>query len=416
MKVTTIRSKVNYLLLFSSCVFLSGHSYSIVASSVVDVIMLTIGFVVCVSVCHRLRLPRHINASGLFILCIAIGVVGSYILYRRQNVWLDPILLIGKIGLAYLITQRLSFEEFSKLYSNVMVFLSAIAILVFLLIEADINIPNYSYIGQDNRTMYHTIWLCSWGDVSSPGIPQRIMGPFWEPGLYSSMTIFALLCEGCFTGRKPRKISISIMIVGILLSGSTAGYILTVLTLYIVVSRYIKKRIVWDIVTFFLFILLFLFSERIIDILVSWNPSVFWKLAEQSITGNTRLYSPIACFLVFLKNPFTGLGLSYATEQYNLYKGIFGMDALTSTSAFMLAALGIWGISYTIFLCRGVWKQKQFGGTIRLLLLVLLLTIVNKEPHTSILFTYLMMYYLNADKDSNEVMERNEGTLKVVVK
>ncbi len=396
---TNIKLLFFYLLIFCVCIFLSGHSYSIVVGSGIDIVMITIGLIACVWISPRLELPKRLNANGFFLICITIGALMSYMLYSGQNVWIDPLLLLGKILLAYLITQRLHFKDYARLFVDVMTLLSTIAICVYALLRAGVTIPSFSYMGLDGRGIYHTIWLCTWSDFS-----ERLMGPFWEAGLFSSMAVYALLCEGCFTGRKPRKLPIAIILIGIILTNSTAGYLLALLSLYIIYFQLKSHRGLVDIITLIVVIVLFLFREIIIESLVSLNHDVFWKLNEKNISANTRLLSPVACFQVFLKNPLTGLGISYATDQYNLYKSIFGMDALTSTSTFMLAAFGIWGGSYTWFLCRGAWKQKQFGITTRILLVIILLLIVNKEPHTSIIFTYIMMFYMNKCEDNGEVL------------
>lgn len=387
------RKHIAYIILACSTVYLSGLSYANVASSIVDVIMIFLGFIGCVLLQPQIKIPQTIDANGIFVLCIAIGSILSYIIFHNQNMWLDPLIVLGEIGLAYMIEQRISFRKFAQLYSNLLALLSGIAILILLLNRIGINIPNFEYTGIDGITTYHTIWLCTWSDSA---IGQgSVMGPFWEPGLYSSMAIYALLCEGCFTGQKPRKVLMAIVLVGIFLSHSTAGYILAVLALYIIVFQSKAHRMLFDIIALLIILIIFFFSDRIVEVLVRWDPDVFWKIAEQSMTVDTRLYSPIACLQVFLQSPMTGLGMSYATSQYNLYKAVYGMDALTSTSAFMMAAFGVFGIAYTAFLCRGVWRQRRFGFAARVLLLTLFLLIVNKEPHTSILFTYIMMFYLN---------------------
>ena len=374
--------------------------------------MLVLGFIACALLCPIIRFPQKIKAEGIFVICIVIGAAMSYVLYRNQNVWLDPLLVIAKIGLAYLITQRLSFRQYATLFSNTMAFLSGVAIFIYVLLQAGISIPSYTYTGLNGRTIYHTIWLCSWAERIGAG---SVMGPFWESGLYSSMAIYALLCEGCFTGQKPRKLLMAIILIGIYLSNSTAGYILAILAMYIIVFQSRKYHTVFDFMTLLIMALIVFFSNQIIEMLVDWKYEVFWKLAEQTMTFNTRLFSPIACLRIFLQSPLTGLGMSYATAQYNLYKSVLGMDALTSTSAFMLAAFGIWGIAYTVFLCRGAWRQRQFSVITRILLCALLLMIVNKEPHTSILFTYIMMFYLNKniDIDESETSIVNERNLKM---
>lgn len=393
-----LRELIAHISLGCVCLFLSGHSYSIVASAMVDICVIIVGFVACALIYPHIHITHKIDPAKIFIICISIGVATSYLLYPGQNMWLDPILLLSKIVLAYAISRIIDFTRYSKFYSNTITILSGIAICIYFLNESGISIPNYTYVGLNDKITYHTIFLCSWFD-SSVG-RQCIMGPFWESGLYSSMVIYALICEGRFTGEKPRKVSIGILLFGIFLSRSTAGYILAAFALYIIFFKSKKYRVVVDIITFLITVAAFLFSSQIIETLVQWNPTVFWKLTEQSVTAKTRLFSPIACLLVFVRNPITGFGLSYATEQYNFYKTVFNMDALTSTSAFMLAAFGIWGVVYTLFLCRGVWLQRQFGFSTRILLLAIFLMIVNKEPHTSILFTYIMMFYLN--KETNE--------------
>jgi hypothetical protein len=66
---------------------------------------------------------------------------------------------------------------------------------------------------------------------------------------------------------------------------------------------------------------------------------------------------------------------------------------LTSTSAFLLAAFGIWGASYTLHWIAAVLKQRAMPVMIRSFILVMVLCIVNKEPHYSMLMTYCIMFY-----------------------
>ena len=92
-KISKSRAIWTYFLICIPCVFLSGHSYSIVVSNIVDVVMLVLGFVVCARQCPRVWIPRRINADGVFAICIATGAILSYIIYRNYNMWLDPFFL-----------------------------------------------------------------------------------------------------------------------------------------------------------------------------------------------------------------------------------------------------------------------------------------------------------------------------------
>ena len=185
--------------------------------------------------------------------------------------------------------------------------------------------------------------------------------------------------------------------IGVFLSFSTAGYILWVLAMYIVFCKNTKRSTkIWvDVLTIAICIFLFFAADYIIDLLYMWKPAVFYKLRESSMSANTRLYSPIASFLVFCKNPFTGMGLTLATEQYNLYKYVFPIDALTNTNFQLLAEFGIWGISYTIFFLRGCFRRKEFSNIQKAMFVVLMFLILNKEPHESFVITSTIIFYLN---------------------
>ena len=389
------KESIAHCLLACACVYLSGHSYAIVASSVVAVFFIAVGFAACILLgSSRLEIPQKINVEGIFIGSIVTGALLSYVLYSGRNMWLDPIILISRISLAYLITQRISFEDYAKRFGSLMTVLTIAAIIVYVLAQIGIQIPSYSYtnlIGIKN----HTIWITSWTDISAGHGNIRLSGPFWEPGLYASMAIYGLLCEGCFSKRKPRKYVIVTLFIGILLSQSTAGYILAFLVITMIWLLRMKYKRATNIIILIAFLILYIFSDRIIERLYALNPDIFGKLVEQNVSANTRVFSTVACLRIFAQEPLTGLGMSYAIDQYNLYKPILGIDALTSTSGFMLAAFGIWGISYTLFLCRGVFRQRRFPLSIRILLFLVLISIVNKEPHTSIIFTYILMFYLN---------------------
>ena len=83
------KESIAHCLLACACVYLSGHSYAIVASSVVAVFFIAVGFAACILLgSSRLKIPQKINVEGIFIGSIVTGALLSYVLYSGRNMWL----------------------------------------------------------------------------------------------------------------------------------------------------------------------------------------------------------------------------------------------------------------------------------------------------------------------------------------
>lgn len=389
-KILDVRIGVilGFALVMISGIYLSGHSYSIIAGAAVKFVMLIAGFVGCLII-GKPKEPLRLTLPIVMMIAIGLSAFATLLIYRGANTAFDPILLIGIMVFAYMFTRRIPFTSFARLFSGLLFGLTCIAIIVWVLNEANVDIPNYSYVSPSGAT-YNTIWICTWMQDSN-----RFMGPFWESGLYASFAVLAILLETCFTGRRARRPFVVVLLIGIGLSMSTAGYLLAVLVLYIAFRKDRKISIVWDMATLIFVIVGFSYSDQLLQLLYSINPDVFWKMVEGGITTSTRIFSPLACLQVFSENPITGLGMSLATEQYNMLKPVFNIDSLTSTSAFMLAAFGILGVTYTIILACAAYRQKaRFSPMTCIFIFVLLFLIVNKEPHFNLFFTYVVLFYL----------------------
>lgn len=124
------------------------------------------------------------------------------------------------------------------------------------------------------------------------------------------------------------------------------------------------------------------------------NPTLFWKLGDaDAVTKLTRLQSPSVCWDLFSANPFFGLGYGDALEAYSTVAASSAtIDSLTTTSFFQLAAFGIsgfamWGI--TIYALTGTGRLPLSSGIMLVLLFVI---IINKEPHTASVMTYILLF------------------------
>lgn len=393
MTVKDIRSKTAFVFIAIGLLFCSGHSYSTVSSPSLKVVMLLLCAFGCFILSPYIKIQVSINTVSMIIGSIVIGSVLSFFLNWGENMWLDPIMMIGMMFIADLITERVSFARFRNVYGNTLASLTIVALLVAFLIDHGINIPVYIYENLRGQT-YNTIWICTWISGDS-----RLMGPFWEPGLFSSFLLFGLVLETIiFQFEKKRTWVVVILIVGIIASQSTAGYLLLAFELFVWFQKSRKLHVIWDVVAIALILIGLYFQDYIALFLYGINQDIFWKLTTDSITSNTRIMSPVVCFKVFLENPIFGNGLSLAIDRYNILKtavdGNLAIDSLTTTNVFFLSAFGIWGIGYSIGWVVGIMKAGHFSIMTRLLLFILFMVILNKEPHYNLMITYVILFYL----------------------
>lgn len=388
-----IQLKIAYIFIAVGLLFWSGHSYFTVCTSTLKVLMLIICAIGCFILSPHIRINPKLNMVSILIWSIAIGSILSFLFNWGNNMWLDPVMMIATMLIANMITERVEFIQFRYIFGNTLAILTIVALIVAFLVDKGINIPAFIYENARGQR-YNTIWICTWISNDS-----RLMGPFWEPGLFSSILIFALVLETViFQFEKKRLWIILVLVVGVIASQSTAGYLLLVFELFIWFQKGRKLHLIWDVVTGILFLLGVYFQDYIALALYGFNQDIFWKLTTDSITGNTRLMSPGVCFKVFLENPLVGNGLSLAIDRYNILKssiaGKFSIDSLTTTNIFFLSAFGIWGISYTISWIYGIMKKSNYSVITRVLLFVLFFIILNKEPHYNLMITYVMLFYL----------------------
>lgn len=390
----TIRSVARSLafltiLLLSGCAYLTTGETSITLICIFVCIMSLIGLIDWKKV--RIAAPDNI-----FILMILFGMLFSQIIYPSQNSIVETGVLFLRIVAAYMITKVFTPMEFAIKYIRVMGITTIFAVLVWCFRSFGVDVPGIRF-SNINGTEYKTIFICSWMLNSN-----RLMGFFWEPGLYASCAIIAIILAKKYLCGTKQIVSYAIFFIGILLSQSTAGYILLVLSLYFIFSQRKDHKAIVDYIVLFVCMYLFFNYEYIIQALVNINSDIFWKLAGSNLTTDTRLNSPLACLNIFKMNPITGAGLRYGTDLFSSMKNQYHMDALTSTNFFYLAAYGIWGLSYSVLNVLAVFRRKSISFPMKIILLVITFLILNKEPHYSIAITYAFLFYFSRSDTSME--------------
>ncbi len=294
----------------------------------------------------------------------------------------------------FLLCRTISFQRFRKIFCDLMFGLSIISILLFVIfvcINKAIGVP---FENGNNNVLLNSFFI-----NSQNLFYNRIQSIFWEPGVFASYLLIALSFELLIDGKL--KIShLLIFVIALILTFSTAGYLLLLL---IVVPFFIEKiknravRLTGQILFFPILlisaVLIFVFAKDLANIL----PSVFSKVAKQTNSFTTRLLSPKINFEMFLSKPLFGWGIhgsnakyleiASSTEYLNL------IDAQTSTTVGLLARFGVLGSIYTIMAIVGIvfWKKSQPLSLVAFV--VLFLAIINKEPHGNMLVSWAIPFY-----------------------
>lgn len=239
----------------------------------------------------------------------------------------------------------------------------------------------------------------------------RNQGIFWEPGLFASYILIALILEILFS----KKINIyrfAVLVVTLLTTSSTAGILLLIPIFILLIERNMKKERTKTIVLMILWIillLLFIFSNNLISWLVSVNSDLFGKLISNDISKITRLNVPFLNLEIFKSHPIFGAGLAGTTNQFQNLKSVYMVDSQTSTSTYMLAVLGIFGIMYTFLWIKSVFEINSYTFTRKIAVLFIILAILNKEPHNSLMATWIVffLFYKNSVLKCKKENENN---------
>lgn len=392
----TIAGYVSMSFVVAGTMFCSGYVLSLTypASYRIGMLLLMCAVLVGRLLRHQLKWFRCsrpvVIAYALFIGMFLISMV-------RNGSDGGYFIILLYLTTAVLTVLNFSFVDFKRTYVTCMKYITIVALIFY---AADLLFQIFSYLpivynsDYDNYA-YRNAWIVFQFVEQSRGP----IGIFWEPGVFCSFLLFGILLELYFPEEKSNLRIIFLFSAGVILSRSTAGWLLLPC---MIGCQFFRKRSLFGCLGIIggigiLLSVWFCFQE-ILEFLIGTNEQLFGKLAElDSKSTLTRLMSPYMNWLICLDAPIGGYGFREAGEKYlellesNLYGNV---DSQTSTSGFFLAGLGLGGGLYTLAWIWGVMKQTYFSIACRISLLTICLIIVNKEPHTYLLCTYMLMFYL----------------------
>ncbi|WP_207651183.1 O-antigen ligase family protein, partial [Clostridium thermobutyricum] len=191
------------------------------------------------------------------------------------------------------------------------VYMAIINLILYLIINV-INIPiNYkilNFSGIPLQKSYLYIFFTGPKLIMFNRILTRIQGVFWEPGLYQIFLNLALLSY-LFQEKKHKKKIIFILIVSIILTYSTTGYILGIVLIFIKLLAMIRdmknnKILKFLLITFMPIITLICIYFALKIMILKINAGINYGNKSYSI----RTTDLIDCAKQFLKTPIIGSG------------------------------------------------------------------------------------------------------------
>ena len=332
---------------------------------------------------------------------LAIFVLLSMFLHFELNIFGTYFRQIFVLLIAVLIAQNISFNRFSKVFINFMFIVTLISIVAWILINVfsiNLHLPVFDSGWEKSLFTEYQNGLLFFVHTHQP---YKLMGPFWEPGLYSSMAVLAFLFlnNKNYTKNKVKLIQL-VLTLGIILSFSTAGYLLLLIAILIKILMNSEKKI-----SLFLFfvILIFLsvsviYSDEILNYLAKIMPNVFGKMVNGSVSKSTRMNGPLVDLSIYINNPVFGTGYIKYLNEWPYIANLLAVESRTSTITYFIAVFGVFGFLYLFTIIKGVLCQQEINGYVKIFILFIIVSIVTKEPHYVNLFTITICSYLAQEK------------------
>lgn len=295
------------------------------------------------------------------------------------------------IGVVFICSVE-TFENFRTALLKCANFLLLISIVVHLGHSFGVVPANNVLIGGSPTTMslylFHTEWDA--GSVSSLGI-YRFSSIYWEPGQAQIVIMFVLLL---FTDDIKEKLlnfkyilsKYGILILALVLTQSTAGYLVFMLYFSIVLllnSTIKKKKYLKPI--FGILAVLFAF--------LMFNSSVIQDKFDQrnekseDTSYAIRMRDNIVCYEIASENPFFGCGLGSRYLEFQLSS----RGSRTSSNGWLLTGAQV-GFPYLIFILFFMLKRiKQMNLKIPAILLLLIL-VLSQCNEAFTYFPYIWIY------------------------
>lgn len=368
-------------------IYTSGYAMTTLENSLGAYVLIMPTIVMVCILLSKQPLLYKIDLLTLSYLSLMIMLTISFIINLDLDYVTSNIRMMLIITFAFCLVKLVSFDNFIKYFIKYIKYIIVIAIVVSVWI-------NYLNMPLDLPVVYNINGAAYYNGIAFFVLvysPLRTTGVFWEPGLFASFIIISMIFEITLKKEKMSYLNLFIMLIGLLSTQSTAGYMFLPFIVILLVSKNAKSynTLILSLIFLISILLVIINLDDMIVYLSQINPYVFEKILNETGSYVERLESPTTNLKIFLSNPVFGAGIG---KLDIIYREIAQLPQ-TSTSTYYLAAFGMFGLLYTWFWLYGIWKLKNQSVLSRITIITVFFLILNKEPHTSIVTTYCIMFY-----------------------
>lgn len=335
-----------------------------------------------------------ISRTNSFILFYLISIIALSSIFNGNTIS-APLLIFSGVLVSFYVITRYSFYDLTKCFSNVIIGISIYSLVIYLSVILKVT-PLRSV-----ENMAGTLVLTAYGCQFFPELGERVIrnsSIFREPGVYMIMINLAIIFQLFVVKGKCRWQNIFILIVSLITSMSTGGFIcfaLIMLAYFFNTAKGIGTIAVISIIIVAL--ILPAIDEEYINLVFS---SKFNEM-ETSGSGFARLSSFFIPLNIFFKYPILGCGfdqfkfeyVQVGQELYHRYIDPQGMATNTIMNVF-----AIWGGGIGLFYLYGFYKFSKLiakgRNNISLILIVLcLFALFSNESMPYWPYIYIYMFY-----------------------
>lgn len=336
---------------------------------------------------RREKNGKLLLALLLISIMILISMISHSEFYSRAYWRLLAVVII----VSYLI-EKYGFRNIVKVYLDIMFFVSIISLIGYLLLNFTSLLNNLPSVTNINGVEYGVGIIFNY----IKALPERNCGIFWEPGIFASYLALAIAFESIINSNSISWFRVLVFVVSIITTTSSAGYVLLIFSLGIVLLRGSKlsgyKKLLAIIVVIAIAIVAFNIDNIILNTSLAQNKYLI-KLTSDRMNQSSRITSIYHNLSIFRKRVLFGAGINSVLNQMSSWADI-------STSTYMLSIFGVMGSLYTLFIIYGIFSQKNINIFVKLFFFFILISVVNKEPHINIMFTWIIILGMLSDKNA----------------
>ena len=393
------RSILEYSVLF--IIIWASSSYFVLGLDAIVRIMMCLGSAALLFITGKKVFGKELLIYSLVL--ITIVLVSS--LFTGDQLF-RLIYAVLAVIVAMLFVSSMSIDRFSKVFTNLMCFLSVFSLITFLIMNiAPQIIRMFPVLSFSHNYPCHN-FIFSYVQYYTP---VRNAGIFWEPGAYQTYLCFAVLFE-LFLTKKPRNIVVLVFIVTLVTTKSSVGLICVILLL-----------ILWNIKDYdghfnkqfkVTFVLLggIVFIFLLYNFLPSdWRFTIFGKIENmfKDTSGGTvtsssvRMDSIIYPMKSFFSSPLIGVGFDGLAK----WSETVGHSMNTCTPVNWFA---IYGVFYGAIMFKGIFnlvrKMHKFLLPGILIFSVIILSMISEQyvNNPSILIFILYGLYISKNQDKRK--------------